>query len=141
MRLLLAAVPLFAVAGCVMPPRLVIYSPPTVPPTFNGQAGAMSGERQRVDFVASINPDCTPAGERVDLISKPAHGSVDFAQSQEFAAFPQANPRSKCNERRIPGTSVFYTSEPGFRGVDTFTQTLLITNGQQRTTRISVTVR
>lgn len=72
--------------------------------------------------VFSVNPDCTSAGlSTASLRVQPSQGTVEFTPVNEFPNFPSSNPRSKCNDQRIPGIGVFYTSNPAFRGTDQFT--------------------
>jgi hypothetical protein len=95
-----------------------------------------------VSFIAAVNPDCSTAGKvAVDFISKPAHGTVEFEQVSEFSFFPPTNPRSKCNDRRVSGTAIFYTSEPTFQGLDLFVLTELSPDGRRINVPVTVTVR
>jgi hypothetical protein len=115
---------------------------PPAPPAPGRRVAASPGKRQHVDFIAAVNLDCSTAGAVVlDFISKAAHGTVTFEQASEFGVWSPANPRFKCNDRRVPGTAVFYTSEPTFQGVDLFVLTLLTPDGQRINVPVTVTVR
>ena len=102
---------------------------PTPPQLSNGGSAAQitknmtvaSGTTARVDFVTSINPDCSEIpGSSVRTAVEPTHGVVTIKRSEEFAYFPPANPRSNCNSRRVSGWLILYRSESGFSGLDTF---------------------
>ena len=52
----------------------------------------------------STNPDCSSAGQVVLRVAQsPEHGRVSIRQTGVFPRFPEANPRSACNRRRVPG--------------------------------------
>ena len=76
-----------------------------------------SGTRQRIDFVTTVNPDCSPQGNiTAREVDKPIHGRLIFQESDEFAVWSPPNPRVKCNEKRVHGLLVLYESEPGYIG-------------------------
>jgi hypothetical protein len=131
-----------ATAVVAPPAAVVAASTPPARPMPGKQVGASSGKRQQVHFIAAVNPDCSTAGKViVDFVSKPAHGTVEFEQASEFGVWAPSNPRAKCNDRRVLGTAVFYTSEPAFRGLDLFMLTELAPDGQRINLPIAVTVR
>lgn len=106
------------------------------------QRSTVSWQRQKMDFIAAVNPDCTSAGRlEPRLQTFPTHGRVESTPSTEFIEFPLGNPRVNCNERRVPGIVGSYTSEPGYHGPDTFTFFYLSPFGQRVTTFRRVTVK
>ena len=133
---------LAAMAGlsaCVPPPGSVTAVAPGQEAPI--QRAAASGQRQKVGFAALVEPDCTPAGQVAPrLVSAATHGTVEFTPMNDFAFFQAPNPRAKCNDRRVSGVGLFYTSEPGFRGLDTFTYTYLTSEGFRRVWRYQVNV-
>ena len=102
-----------------------------VPTNVTYQVGAVSGRRQQVDFKAAINPDCTTVGETLFSLSQPLHGSADVQPGLQFASFSPPNPRVHCNDRRVQGTAVFYTSAPDYRGPDQFIASGVTATGQR----------
>src|SRR5262249_43599797 len=64
-------------------------------------------------------PDCTLRGRIVGSVTAPPqHGLLAFATLDSFPSFPQTNAFAKCNENKIAGQGLYYTSEPGFAGED-----------------------
>ena len=103
---------------------------------------AVAGQRQQVLFAASVNPDCSLSGEySFDFVSRPLHGTVAFAPSRQFSAFAPENPRSICNDRRLQGMAVSYTSEFDFRGIDMFMLAIVSHSGSRRVAAFVMEVR
>ena len=68
----------------------------------------------------AINPDCsaqTP-GATLAVLSPPKHGQALIDDEPAYIGFPQANPRSACNDRKVPAHRAFYTASAGFTGHD-----------------------
>lgn len=55
----------------------------------------------------------------VKLIQPPRHGSVEFVKENIFANYPNA-PQSRCNFKKSPGVSEYYTSKIGYFGKDMY---------------------
>lgn len=73
-----------------------------------------SGLPLRLYQAYATNPDCTSAGSVVLGVAQgPAHGRVSIRRTGVFPRFPQANPRSVCNRRRVPGVEAIYVSQRG----------------------------
>jgi hypothetical protein len=67
----------------------------------------------------STNPDCSSAGTVVLRVAQsPEHGRVNIHPTGVFPKFPEANPRSVCNRRRVPGVEATYVSQRGYLGSD-----------------------
>jgi hypothetical protein len=67
----------------------------------------------------ATNPDCTSAGPIVLRVAQaPEHGRVSIHPAGVFPRFPEANPRSVCNRRRVPGVQATYVSQRGYIGPD-----------------------
>src|SRR4029077_13011802 len=67
----------------------------------------------------STNPDCSSAGTVVLRIAQaPEHGRVSIRQAGVFPRFPESNPRSACNRRRVSGVEATYVSQRGYLGPD-----------------------
>jgi hypothetical protein len=66
-----------------------------------------------------INPDCSVRGIATTRVTQqPAHGEMVVFQQDDFPTYPPANPRSACNNKKLPGTFVKYTPAPDYVGQD-----------------------
>jgi hypothetical protein len=91
----------------------------THPRSLDYSMTAASGVPMRLDFVASVNPDCSDMGRpTVRLSQTPRHGTVQIAPTMDFPRFPTGDVRNACNQRRIAGTSAHYVSRAGYVGSD-----------------------
>ena len=81
---------------------------------------ALSGERTKMGQSYMLNPDCSPRTmPNVKLVQAPEHGSVEFVKENIFANYKNA-PQSRCNSRKSPGVSEYYTSKSGYSGKDMY---------------------
>jgi hypothetical protein len=86
------------------------------------RATVVSGERQRIDFIFALNPDCTTAGyATVRIISPPVNGELTTEPGVDYPAFSKENQRYQCNLKKSPVINVYYKSSPGYVGADTAT--------------------
>ena len=99
--------------------------PPPAPSTQAAQQAhefsraVASGQKLRLDFLYSLNPDCTSMGfATVRIIEQPKHGRITAANGAGFSTFPHNNLRYECNKRRSDGVIVTYKPDPGFTGTD-----------------------
>jgi hypothetical protein len=82
----------------------------------------VSGERQRIDFISVLNPDCSSAGYvTVRVIAPPAHGELTTEKGIDYPTYPKNNQRYQCNLKKVPLVNIYYRSIPGYVGVDTVT--------------------
>ena len=82
----------------------------------------VSGARQRIDFISTVNPDCTSAGYvTVHVITPPVHGELATEQGFDYPAYPKDNQRYQCNLKKVPLINIYYKSSPGYTGPDTAT--------------------
>jgi hypothetical protein len=87
----------------------------------SAQAGkvVVSGRPLMLYHAYATNPDCTSAGTVVIRVSQaPEHGRVFIRQAAVFPRFPESNPRSVCNRRRVRGMEATYVSQRGYIGPD-----------------------
>lgn len=99
-----------------------------------------SGKPLMLYAAYSTNPDCSSAGNVVLRVTQsPEHGRVSIRQTGVFPQFPEANPRSACNRRRVPGVQAIYTSQRGYLGPDSVVLEVLFPAG--RGVRMSFTIR
>ncbi|MGR9155509.1 hypothetical protein ACU8OQ_04280 [Rhizobium leguminosarum] len=81
---------------------------------------ALSGERTKMGQSYNLNVDCTVATmANIKLVQAPAHGSVDFVKENIFPNY-RDGVRNKCNVRKSPGVSEYYTSKSGYSGRDMY---------------------
>jgi hypothetical protein len=116
----------------------------------NGSAPALadevrsvpSGVNRQIDFLASINPDCSSIGlATVRLIEGPAHGVLTTDKGRDYKPFAAPNPRHACNGRRVAGLKVFYQSESGFFGTDRIHILIVAASGTEREETYEIRVR
>lgn len=92
-----------------------------------------SGKNQRIDFLASVNPDCSSIGiPTVRLVEGPDNGVVTTDKAKDFLPFPKTNVRSKCNGKRVAGLKLFYQSTSEFFGVDRVRLLVISASGGER---------
>ena len=92
-----------------------------------------SGKNQRIDFLASVNPDCSSMGTpTVRLVEGPDNGVVTTDKAKDFLPFPKGNIRSRCNGRRVSGLKIFFQSTTEFFGVDRVRLLVLSASGGER---------
>lgn len=92
-----------------------------------------TGQNRRIDFFASVNPDCSSDGlPTVRLVEGPTNGVVTTDKARDFMPFAKANIRSKCNGRRVAGLKLFYQSTTEFLGVDRVRLIVISASGGER---------
>jgi TonB family protein len=101
-----------------------------------------SGERQRIGFFYTLNPDCTPAGYMtVRVITSPAHGELTAEQGVNYTNYPKENQRYQCNLKKSPVTDVYYKSNSGYLGTDSTLIEAASPTGTTITRIYTITVR
>ena len=101
-----------------------------------------TGKNQRIDFLASVNPDCSSIGiPTVRLLEGPDNGVVTTDKAKDFLPFPKTNIRSKCNGRRVAGLKIFYQSTSEFFGVDRVKLLVISASGGEREATYSIQVK
>jgi hypothetical protein len=97
--------------------------------------------RARLDFLTSIEPDCSSIGQTtVRVVAQPQHGMLAVENGQGFTSFPKDNPRSECNTRRSDGTLVFYQPNSDYSGADSITLYVIFPSGNAQTRHYSIDV-
>jgi hypothetical protein len=94
----------------------------------------------RLWYNTAIEPDCSAQapGATLTILTPPSHGAATVSDEPFFATFPAENPRSACNQRKVPGHQAFYTAAAGFTGHDQLV--LQGTSPDGRVRRISVNI-
>jgi hypothetical protein len=135
-------------SGCV------INNPPAAPPapapaaapaagprSFSESRGVVTGTKQKIGFMYSINPDCSSIGyATIRVVTPPLHGATTFEQGSDFTTFAKDNQRYECNLKKSPGVLIYYQSEPGFVGKDTVVLNVLLASGNLQIYTYNITV-
>jgi hypothetical protein len=97
----------------------------------------------RVWANTAIDPDCSAhqPGATLTVLQPPEHGAAVVKEEPYFAAFPPANPRSACNNRKVPGNQAFYTAAAGYTGHDRMVLQGSSPDGAVRQIAVDITVR
>jgi hypothetical protein len=112
-------------------------------PEGNLRPVVLTEERTQIWRTYDLNPDCTAAGDLAIKVAKPGKGHVEFEENLGFSTFPQQQfpQHYHCNTQQTFGTSVFYTSAPGFKGTDDLELEVTSARGASRKVKIRVTVK
>ena len=101
-----------------------------------------SDQKLRLDFLYSLNPDCTSMGfATVRIIEQPKHGRITIENGNGFTNFPQNNLRYECNKIRSDGVIVVYEPEQGFTGVDSANIDAIYASGTSGKRHYSIEVK
>jgi hypothetical protein len=125
---------------------------PSAPPAQNAMLAAPSpielkrvaaaGQKIRLEFLFTIDPDCSSVGQTVvRILEPPQHGKLTVENGQGFPFFAKDNPRSDCNTRKSEGTYVFYEAEAGYEGNESTTLDIIFPNGVDSKRRYAIEVR
>jgi hypothetical protein len=96
--------------------------------TFNRVVA--SGAKQRINFYAALNPDCSATGDiNVRVTKQPEHGTVETVAATDYTHFPKENIRSKCNQHKVKGVQVNYKAAEKYSGKDEFDLLILYPKG------------
>ena len=104
---------------------------------------AIGGTPIRLWYNTAIDPDCSvhQPGATLTIIQPPAHGAATVSDEPFYAAFPPANPRSACNDRKVPGHQAFYTAASGYAGRDRMVLQGSSPDGRVRRVEVNIDVR
>jgi hypothetical protein len=78
----------------------------------------MSGKNIILYFEHALDLNCSPGEFDVRVVKYPEHGTVELVPANGLAAFPEDNPRSKCNGKKVKGINIIYKSSPEYAGPD-----------------------
>ncbi len=114
---------------------------PTGAETLEYKRTAVVNQPLHVDFLYSLNPDCTSIGVvSVRTIEEPKHGSLTISEGSGFTSFPEDNPRQACNRRRSEGMLMYYRPEAGYLGPDSLTVDIIYGDGASRKRHYAIAV-
>jgi Domain of Unknown Function with PDB structure (DUF3857)/Transglutaminase-like superfamily len=101
-----------------------------------------SDQKLRLDFLYSVNPDCTSMGfATVRIIEQPKHGRITAENGTGFTNFPQNNQRYECNKKRSDGVIVVYEPDSGFTGTDSVNIDAIFPTGTSSKRHYSIEVK
>jgi hypothetical protein len=124
--------------------RIAIAAAALLLSTFaaHAQRFVPSGQTIKLYFVASVNPDCSAAGQPTVRITKPPeHGRASVKHTRDFVTFQPSNTRSACNQRRVSGVNISYTAQRGYIGYDSVGVEIFYPSGAHRSGTFNVSVR
>ena len=103
----------------------------TVPREDTIHGSAAPGREKVIDTYASWSgSSCAPnPAPQVVVNSQPGHGTVSTRPGTTTIRKVREGGSQTCLGRTMPGTTVAYTSIPGFRGAETFDYTITTVNG------------
>jgi hypothetical protein len=108
--------------------RFVCRAPPMTLETLEIKRTAVVDQVLQIDFLYSINPDCSSIGvASVRTIEGPQHGKLTIGKGSGFTNFPQENPRQACNRRRTEGMLMYYQPGAEYLGPDSVTVDVIYT--------------
>ena len=101
-----------------------------------------AGQKRRLDFLYSINPNCSSMGFAiVRVLEEPNHGKLAVDNGTAYPNFPQNNQRYECNRRQADGVAVFYEPNPEFIGADSATIDVIFPSGLSRKQHYAIEVK
>jgi hypothetical protein len=101
-----------------------------------------SNQKLRLDFLVTLNPDCTSIGfATVRIIEEPKHGKLTVENGTGFSNYPQNNLQYECNKRRSDGVVVVYEPDSGFAGADSVSIDAIFPSGTSQKRRYSIDVK
>jgi hypothetical protein len=96
----------------------------------------------KLDFMTSLNPDCTATGPiEVRVITPPSNGTLQVNKTESYPLYAAGNQRYHCNGRKVPGVLTVYTPRRDFFGQDTVVTETFPPSGVARRQTFNVTVR
>ena len=103
---------------------------------------ALSGERVRIGFSYSVDPDCSSQGEiKSRLLEHPKNGVVEMLTEKGFPGYAKDHPRYKCNETLSDVLAYYYKSREDFNGKDRFVVEVFYPIGSYRKRLFTIDVR
>ena len=117
-------------------------SSPQILPSIELIRAVPAGRKWRIDFLYSINPDCSSLGfASVRVLEEPTHGKVAVENGTGYPNFPQNNQRYECNRRQADGVAVFYEPQSEFVGTDSVTIDIVFASGSSRRQHYAIEVK
>ena len=82
-------------------------------------ASAFSGSEVRLYVMSNVNNDCT-SGPRpeVRLVTQPVNGTARLEEKPMPLNRVASDPNARCNGKNVDAVVLFYTSNPGYTGLE-----------------------
>lgn len=101
-----------------------------------------TGQKFKVNAYHSLNPDCSNRGYAdIRIQANPSHGKLTANHGAEFPNYDATSAWARCNGKPAPATVVWYKSDNGYTGSDTFDVLTIYPSGNTQTIRFNVSVR
>jgi hypothetical protein len=101
-----------------------------------------SGTNTRINFLSSLNPDCTTSGNvNVRVTKQPEHGTAEITTTTNFPNYQKENIRYKCNVHKVKGMQVSYKSAEKYTGDDALDLLVLFPAGTAWEVHFDISVR
>jgi hypothetical protein len=101
-----------------------------------------SGAKQRIGFFTTLHPDCTSRGNAdIRVTKQPEHGSTEITTDINFPTYPKEHSRYKCNQHKVKGVQVNYTSAEKYVGDDALDLLILYPGGFAWEVHYDISVR
>ena len=101
-----------------------------------------SDQKLRLEFLYSLNADCTSMGfATVRIVEQPKHGRITVENGTGFTNFPQNNQRYECNKSRSDGVIVIYEPDSGFAGTNSVNIDVIFSSGTSGKRHYSIEVK
>ena len=105
------------------------------------RAGGASGHPFRLIVEGSWDKNCAPKSfPQISVVQSPAHGSLSM-QSDAFTIRRSVSGEARCIGRPGNGQAVYYTSQPGFHGMDHAALTVTFPDGVTENKDVTISVR
>jgi hypothetical protein len=112
-------------------------------PQILERARAVASDKQlRLDFVYTLNPDCTSIGfATIRIIEQPKHGKITVENGTGFTSFAKDNLRYECNKSRSDGVVIVYEPESEFKGTDSVFIDAIFASGTSQKRHYTIEVK
>jgi hypothetical protein len=102
----------------------------------------VANQKLRLDFLYSLNPDCTSMGfATVRILEQPKHGKITIEKGTGFTNYPQSNLRYECNRSRSNGVILIYEPDSDFAGTDSLNIEAIYASGNSAKRNYSIAVK
>jgi hypothetical protein len=90
-----------------------------------------------------IDPDCHEhqPGATLSVLRPPQHGTVKVVHEDDYLAYLPPNPRTVCNQRKVPVNHAYYAANPGYVGRDEVVLQGSSSDGRVREITVDIDVR
>jgi hypothetical protein len=146
-RIVTMAVAGLSVVACTVNQQFPTTSAPvqasstSTPANNTLERAALSGVRQNIGHLISLNPDCSyPGKSTVRVITSPSHGEFTMEDGQDYPAYRSDNQRYVCNMKKVPAIMFYYTSNPAYVGPDSVSVQSIGLDGTVSTNTYNITV-